>query len=880
MSNSPTRIFPLRASLVAVQGALVAMALAPTANAAEPLDPAVAELVQPTSSIEVGVGDLSSGSYKANEYTGLSHRGAFLIGNIDVRKNGEYGSDDAGRFRFTGRNLGTDNREIGVDYSLQGTYKFHFGYDELRRNRSDSYQTPLIGAGSNVLTLPGDWLVPLVPRVSSSAANARGLSPAVTSSSALVSGVLTPPTAAQLATAAAIQAADLPAFHNVNLHTKRTAYDIGMVYALDRQWEISASFRHEDKNGLKPMGTVSRVTGGDISTIIPDLVNQSTELFNLGLTYRSGKLTVQGGYYGSLFTNNVPSMTWSNWALPGNAQTMSTAPTNQFHQFNLTGSYAFTPSTRIVASGAYARNTQDEAFLTAVYTPLVPVSSLSGLVVTKSLNLKLSSRPLKDLSVSAAYKFDDRDNRTAVNTYGFYDAGEAKSGTSVFAAFFPGLGSNSNINANRPYSKRLNQLNLDADYQLARGQALKAGYEGQTIDRSCTGSWIDCADAAKTRENTLRLEWRGHAWDTLSARVGAARSSRTVDYNEDAWLALVPAAALSPTGAPGGSTAYGTLLANGWTGYGPVAGLSPAAAAGSAAAFFFPNNNALSNSLYANQNRISELPGMRRYNMADRTRDKLRASVEWQASDRISLQLGVDANQDDYSHSVYGLQKARSHAINLDGSFAISERANVTAFYSREEQRSQSAGNSYTANSAAASVNGSTAISGGCFETIATRNANNKIDPCLNWSADMRDKVDTLGAAYTHKGLLGGKLDLSGSAAFSRARTTNDPAGGNYVNNPLAVAGAPAGTTAAYFIAAQALPVVTTNTVDLKLAGSYALTKASTVRVGYRYQHMTSNDWSYEGLQFGGLTGVLPTNELSPNFTVHTITLSYLYTFR
>jgi hypothetical protein len=144
----------------------------------------------------------------------------------------------------------------------------------------------------------------------------------------------------------------------------------------------------------------------------------------------------------------------------------------------------------------------------------------------------------------------------------------------------------------------------------------------------------------------------------------------------------------------------------------------------------------------------------------------------------------------------------------------------------------------------------------------------------------MRDKVDTLGAAYTHKGLLGGKLDLSGSAAFSRARTTNDPAGGNYVNNPLAVAGAPAGTTAAYFIAAQALPVVTTNTVDLKLAGSYALTKASAVRVGYRYQHMTSNDWSYEGLQFGGLTGVLPTNELSPNFTVHTITLSYLYTFR
>ena len=881
MTTTSRRTFRLRASSVAVQGALIAMAMAPSARAADAVDPAVAALVDRTSSVEIGLGQLSDGSYKANEYTGLNRKGTFLLGNIDLRRGGGYGSDDPARLRITGTNLGTEARELYGEYSLQGRTKVYFRYDELLRNRSDSYQTPLLGAGTNVLTLPSSWLVPLVPRVSASGANARGLLPAVTGSSALLNGVLTAPTAAQAATAAAIQSADLPSFQNVNLYTKRTKYEMGMVYALDRQWEVSASLRSEDKTGMKPMGTVSRASGGDISTIIPDLINQTTEQINLGVQYRSGKLTLQGGYYGSLFTDHVPSMTWSNWALPGNAQTMSTAPTNQFHQLNLTGTYAFTPTTRLVASGSYARNTQDAAFLTAVYTPLVPVGSLSGLVVTKALNLKLTSRPLQDLTLAGAYKFDDRDNRTAVNTYGFYDAGEAKAGTpSVFAAYFPGLASNVTLNANRPYSKRLNQLNLDADYRVMAGHTVKAAFERQDLDRYCTGSWIDCADANRTRENTFRLEWRATGWDTLSARLGAAHSSRTVDYNEDAWLALVPAANLSPAGAPGGSTAYGTMLANGLTGYGPVSGLNPLPAAGSAAAYFFANNNALSNSLYANQNRISELPGMRRFNMADRVRDKARASLEWQVTEQFTLQGGIDFNNDDYSHSVYGLQKARSQALNLDASYAVSESANVTGFYTHEDQRSQSAGNSYTANSTATSVNGATVISGGCYSTIATRNANNKTDPCLNWGADMRDKVDTFGAAFTKKGLVGGKLDLTGSVAVSRARTTNDLSGGNYANNPLAVTGAPAGTVAAYFIAASALPEVTTNTVDLKLAGRYTLSPSSAVRVGYRYQHMTSTDWAYDGLQYGGLAGVLPTNEFAPSYTVHTISVSYLYTFR
>jgi MtrB/PioB family decaheme-associated outer membrane protein len=883
---------PRRVLVLAVQSALALMGTVATGTAvhAADADPAVTELTQPASTVEVGVGNVNHYSAKAAEYNGVSGKGLYGIFDADLRGGAAYDSDSALRWRLNLRNLGLDNRSAAFEIGEQGRYRVDLGFDELRRQRSDTYRTPYLGAGTNTLTLPSTWLVPLVPRVNGTApalgvaggANARGLSPAVTSSSALVSGVLTAPTPAQLSTANAIQAADLPLFQSVDLSTKRTRYGIGLSYEIDRRWQANASLTHENRVGLKPMGTVTRYTNADLSATIPDLIDQSTEQVNLGLTYLGDGLTLNAAYYGSAFVNHVPSMSWANWAFPGNVQTMSTAPDNQFHQFSLNGNAVLVPGTRLSASLSYGRSTQNEAFLTDSGTPLVPVASLQGLVVTQGATLKLSSRLAKDLQAVLAYRFDERDNRTPVNTYGFYDAGEAKTGTSLFTAAFPAaaLGANANINANRPYSRRSNQVSADADYALAPAQAFKAGADWQRTAHYCTGSWVACADASDIDETTVRGEWRLNTADGLGARIGLSAAQRKVDYNEDAFLSLVPAANLSPTGAPGGSTAYGTLTALGFTGYGPVSGLNPLPTAGSAQAFFFANNNALSNSLYGNQNRISELPGLRRYNMADRHRDKLRTAVSYDAPETWSLQMGFDVNEDRYTHSVYGLTSARSWVLNLEAGYKPTEDVAVNVYYSTEDQRSQSAGNSYTANSTATAVNGFTAVSGGCFATIALRNASNKVDPCLDWRADMHDQVDTLGLSFTVKNLLRGSLDLAGGASYSQARSVTDVVGGNYANNPLAVTGAAPGTVAAFYIPAAALPAVTTETIELHLSARYALSKVNAVRVGYGWQHAKVVDWAYDGLQPGGLSGVLPTYEQAPSYNVHTIGVAYIHTFR
>ena len=68
------------------------------------------------------------------------------------------------------------------------------------------------------------------------------------------------------------------------------------------------------------------------------------------------------------------------------------------------------------------------------------------------------------------------------------------------------------------------------------------------------------------------------------------------------------------------------------------------------------------------------------------------------------------------------------------------------------------------------------------------------------------------------------------------------------------------------FISATALPAITTNTAELRLNGKYAIRTGQSLRVAYAYLRMRSDDWVYEGMQFGSLSAVLPTNEQPFNY--------------
>jgi hypothetical protein len=335
-----------------------------------------------------------------------------------------------------------------------------------------------------------------------------------------------------------------------------------------------------------------------------------------------------------------------------------------------------------------------------------------------------------------------------------------------------------------------------------------------------------------------------------------------------------------PASATGGLSAYSFMIANGWTGWGPAAGYT--ATTGNMN-LFFPSNNALANTLYANNNRISELPGMRRYYVADRNRNTLRSLLTWQAGEALSLQGGLDLDHDDYPTSVYGLQNARTWALNLDAGYAIAEDFTADVFYNFEDGRSNTAGNSYTANSNAAAIAGAQAAAIGlsgnscdAYTTLQQRNNNNKLDPCLPWSANMTDAVHTVGIALRRKI---DRIDLNGHLIYSHSRWDNTVAGGNWQNNLLVGPGAAPTTTAAFFIAAEPVPTVWTDTGEARLTGTYALTPAQALRVSYAYTRMHSNDLVYEGMQLGSLSAATPTGEQPFNYSVNAFGFSYVLTF-
>lgn len=859
------------------------------ASAAE--DPAVSALTRPSSTVELGAGVVSDDSYKFGEYNGLENKGGFALGNLDLNGGGGYDSASTTRWDLQAHNVGLKTSDADFRFRQQGLFKFNVGYWQLQHNLSDSFQTPFQNAGTTDLMLPSGWLKPIVPQVNATALNFRSLDPVAGQGSVInSSGVLTAPTAAQLATLDAIVAADTGAFRPFNLHTQRRRGEVGFEVNLYPHLVVSASLRHEKQDGFRPLGA-DRSAVNENASILPEVVNTTTDQFTLGMEYSGRRFFVKAGYYGSNFRNDVTGMTWQDPANSTQTGTISTPPSNQFDQFNLSGGLTLAHNTRLTADYSYGRAHQNELFLSDSSMPLgLPDSSAHARAITNMASLKLTTQATRRLSLYARYKYDDRDDQTPIHTFVFYDAnivpGATASAFNSALGLAPGtLSSNVNIFNNRPQSKRVNDFSLGGDYALPRQQHLGAGFEWQKINRSCDTSWYNCASAPESTDRTLHADWRAQLHDTLSAQLGYSYAQRTVHYDSNAWLALVPMANVIP-GAPivgATNSVYGYLLQNGLTGFGPLAGYPTVPLTGDAA-LFSPNNNIVPQSLYGSRDNVTEMPGMRRFNLADRNRDRVRASLEWLTTDRLTLHNSIEFDRNDYVHTDFGLQKSTSWSLGLDGSYAINDRLQANAFYSHEDQRSRARGDGFGSNTNVAFIGqaANTLVDGSCYQTVQTRNNNGKLDPCLIWSTDMRDRADTIGFSLARSGLWAHRLRLNGDLVYTRAQTDIDVAGGSYANNPYALAGAPPlapGVPAILLIPSANLPQVLTRTFELRLGGSVAVNSSTDLRLLYLYEHTRITDFAYDGMQFGTVTGQLPTLEQAPSYDVSVVALFYRHRF-
>lgn len=736
-------------TILAVSIAAIGVATQPFAWA-DDADDEMRRLISPTSEIELGLGHVTKDSYKFGDYTGLQRAGTHMIGNILISTR----DDETLRyFQLTGRNLGFDSRSLKIEGGEQGNYGLRLEYDQIPKLWSDSYQTPFTNPGSTNLTLPAGWV--------------RGTA---TSNLTLLNASMRP----------------------FKVDTQRNTLGFGMTKQLAAGWDVEVRGKHEEKDGNRFIGATFGTGGGNPrAATLPEPVNYNTDEIEALVRYTSKKLQLQFGYFGSFFQNVNNGLIWSNpfansvWSnLPANQGQIGLPPDNQFHQLSASGGYSFTKATRLAGSLSLGRMTQNDTFLPysvnsglTVTTPM-PRSSLDGRINTKHADLRLTSLLMPKLNFSAAYRYDERDNKTPQAQY-IYIAGDSMNQPGVAAG---------QARTNLPGSSTKQQVDAELDYHYSANTKLKLGYGYD---------WAKKTYEAITdeHEHVVKAEVHQHFNDMVSGGLGYAYADRkTSAYNASA-----------------------PFIASYSTGF-----LATQAATG----------------LWDN------LPAQKKFFMAPRQRDKVRAFVNVSPTDTLDLQFGVDYKDDSYKESQYGLQKARGWAVNFDASLAATDALTGHIFASAENygtlQRSLQFQN---------------ALPGGVPAKLTPTNGQ------YDYTYDIDDRTYTAGAGFRYKPLR--KYEVGGD--LLRAISTGK----------ISVWTAP-GIVAS---SATPLPDLSTRLSRLDLFGQYQLKKDVALKVKYIYEHYSARDWAYDQVAANTLANVIGTNQVSPKYAVHFIGVSVAYQF-
>ena len=103
-------------------------------------------------SIDISADKVTTKSAKFGEYNGLDE--STVNGGFDIKGGDAYdGQDGTKSWEIGASDLGTTSRSVKGLMSNQGKWKLNVGFDELRHNVSDTYQTPQQGTmGGNTFT--------------------------------------------------------------------------------------------------------------------------------------------------------------------------------------------------------------------------------------------------------------------------------------------------------------------------------------------------------------------------------------------------------------------------------------------------------------------------------------------------------------------------------------------------------------------------------------------------------------------------------------------------------------------------------------------------------------------------------------------------------
>lgn len=349
---------PFRITLLA----LLCAALGP-AGAADEASPAVSnevfELARPASTIRLGFGRLNGDPARHGEFTGADEAGWLPALNLDlVRRDDENGT----WIRFYTANLEQDNRRLRFEHEQQGHWRYYLDYSRLPHHSPLRFVTGLVGIGTEQQQVAG------MPQ--------RALT----------------------------------------LDNTRDVLGIGLKKTLGDAFETHLRARRETHHGNRPLGKDGR-------DFITEPIHSVAEEIEATFAYHDKQLQLQGGYLGAWYRNRLRSFTvrgneMDSFTSGADPDQISLPFDNQSHQLFFSGGYSLSPATRASFKLSREKATQNESFFPlAVGTAFSATPSLDGRVDTTLAFAGISSQPLKELSLLANFRYEDRDDRTPIRQY-------------------------------------------------------------------------------------------------------------------------------------------------------------------------------------------------------------------------------------------------------------------------------------------------------------------------------------------------------------------------------------------------------------------------------------------------------------------------------
>jgi len=554
---------------------------------------------------------------------------------------------------------------------------------------------------------------------------------------------------------------------DVDLKVKRTSLGLGFQKVISSRLQFDASLSTENKEGARLFGigmacptfvapgcrgTTSAEVGSAV-LMLPEPIDANHSQAEARLTYAADGLNLSLGYYGSFYRNSlgalVPNVSGSLYNPLGALLPVTTGLQGVLNQ-----PVALAPDNQahqLDLTGGYAFSRTTNLNFKLAYSRATQQQNFAAAGFTAPAGIAdLGGRmatTLAQVGVSSR-------PMPKLSLHGNLRYESRDDSTPLAEYGLAGTGAFANGFTNRQYPLSTLRGRAEAGYQFTPETKGTLAATFQQVDRrTFTASSATSGVTAlrlKTEEAGLKAELRRRMSETLSAAVALEGSRR----DGSRWLRDVGGRGVTEEADPGSVLFF-------QTGVFPV-------------------------------------------NLADRRREKLRLSADWQPADALSLQASAESGRDRYDvPSAYGVRKSGMDQVNLDATYAINEKWNVNGFVSRGRQ-----------------------------ELDQVRPAGVLLG---------LDNTSTMfGLGVTGKPT--STVEVGGNLSFLQDRSTY----GQTLD-----ANADAGS-AALLAATGGLPDIVFRQTQFRVFAKYALDKQSSVRVdlGHQRSRWTDWAWNYNGVPF------------------------------